>query len=33
MYSQVRNTAVKSNVKGFDGWPLGQVRAWGISVN
>ncbi len=33
MYSQVRNTAVKSNIKGFDGWPLGQVRAWGISVN
>jgi peptide/nickel transport system substrate-binding protein len=32
MYSQVRNTAVKSSVKGFAGWPLGQVRTWGISL-
>jgi peptide/nickel transport system substrate-binding protein len=33
LYSEVRTSASKLYVKGYAGWPLGQPRAWGVSVN
>jgi peptide/nickel transport system substrate-binding protein len=32
MYSQIRVSAAKSYVKGYGGWPLGHMRAWGVSL-
>jgi peptide/nickel transport system substrate-binding protein len=32
VYSEVRTSAVRTNVTGFRGWALGHPRAWGVSV-
>ena len=32
MYSQTRVSAAKTFVKGYDGWPLGHMRAWGVTL-
>lgn len=32
LYSKVRFSVAKSWVKGYAGWPLGQPRAWGVSL-
>jgi peptide/nickel transport system substrate-binding protein len=33
LYSEVRTSAVRSNVKGYAGWPLAQTRLWGVSLD
>jgi peptide/nickel transport system substrate-binding protein len=32
MYSQIRISAAKTYVKGYEGWPLGHMRVWGVSL-
>ena len=32
LYSKVNFSAAKTYVKGYEGWPLGQPRAWGVSL-
>jgi len=32
LYSETRTSAVRKNVRGFKGWPLGQPRGWGVSL-
>ncbi|MGO4326337.1 ABC transporter substrate-binding protein [Cupriavidus sp. 2TAF22] len=31
-YSEMRTSAARDYVKGYKGWPLGQPRAWGVSM-
>ncbi len=33
LYSKVNFSATKAYVKGYAGWPLGQPRAWGVSMH
>lgn len=32
LYSEVRTSAVRSNVSGYKSWAMGQPRAWGVSI-
>lgn len=32
LYSETRTSVSRAYVKGFKGWPLGQPRAWGVSM-
>lgn len=31
-YSEMRTSAARDYVKGYKGWPMGQPRAWGVSL-
>jgi len=31
LYSETRTSVARDDVNGYDGWPLGQPRAWGVS--
>lgn len=31
LYSETRTSATRKDVRGYQGWPLGQPRAWGVS--
>lgn len=32
LYSEVRTSAVRANISGYNNWAMGQPRAWGVSI-